>query len=309
MSDAELFDPPLEAALRDFQAQHGLATDGALGPGTLAALNVPVSDRITQIRVNLERGRWLLHELDPTFVVVNVAGFQVYYIRDGQLAWSAHTVSRQAIPQDAALPRDDSVRGVQSHLDGAPGILAKDILPAVRRDPGYLARKRIDVVDRSGRSSRRTRRLERRDDSSSARATVWSGQRAGRREVHVPEYVFGIPARHAEQGALPGGRSRLQLGLHPRGETARARRAAAARSAGLGSGRHRCRRTTRHDAHGFTREARARAAHVLDRVGRGLGHVAVSQGRVRARRGDRAGACESLRCGRRSATRKRALAH
>jgi murein L,D-transpeptidase YcbB/YkuD len=41
----------------------------AVGAGTLAALNRPVDDRIVQIEVNLERGRWLLHDLDPTFVV------------------------------------------------------------------------------------------------------------------------------------------------------------------------------------------------------------------------------------------------
>ena len=151
VSDAELFDPPLEAALRDFQARHGLATDGALGPATLAALNVPVSDRITQVRVNLERGRWLLHELDPTFVVVNVAGFQVYYIRDGQLAWTAHTVVGKPFRKTPLFRARIQYIVFNPTWTVPSDILAKDILPAVRRDPGYLARKRIDVVDRSGR--------------------------------------------------------------------------------------------------------------------------------------------------------------
>ena len=50
-----VYDPALEAAVKRFQQRHGLTADGAVGPGTLQALNVPVSTRIDQIRVNLER--------------------------------------------------------------------------------------------------------------------------------------------------------------------------------------------------------------------------------------------------------------
>ena len=57
-----VYDPALEAAVKRFQQRHGLTADGAVGPGTLQALNVPVSTRIDQIRVNLERSRWVLHE-------------------------------------------------------------------------------------------------------------------------------------------------------------------------------------------------------------------------------------------------------
>jgi murein L,D-transpeptidase YcbB/YkuD len=151
VSDGDLFDPTLEAALRSFQARHGLATDGALGPETLAELNVPVADRITQIRVNLERGRWLLHELDPTFVVVNVAGFQVYYIRDRQLAWTAHAVVGKPFRKTPLFRERIQYLVFNPTWTVPPGILSKDILPAVRRDPGYLEHKRIDVVDRAGR--------------------------------------------------------------------------------------------------------------------------------------------------------------
>ena len=65
-SGGESFDPALAAAVQAFQARHGLAADGALGAGTLAELNVPIAARLSQLRVNLERGRWLLHDLPPS---------------------------------------------------------------------------------------------------------------------------------------------------------------------------------------------------------------------------------------------------
>jgi len=83
-TDETLFDPELATAVQDFQSRHGLTADGAVGPGTRAALNVPVESRIDQIRVNLERARWTLHEIKGEFVLVDVAGFYVSYFRDDE---------------------------------------------------------------------------------------------------------------------------------------------------------------------------------------------------------------------------------
>ena len=71
------FDPELEEAVRAFQHRHGLNEDGVVGNATLAGLNVPVARRIEQVRVNLERARWVAHELPDSFVAVNVAGARV----------------------------------------------------------------------------------------------------------------------------------------------------------------------------------------------------------------------------------------
>jgi L,D-transpeptidase YcbB len=66
---AQTFDGTLVEALKAFQGRHGLASDGGLGRETLAALNVPVEERIQQLRVNLERGRWVDHNLDTTIAL------------------------------------------------------------------------------------------------------------------------------------------------------------------------------------------------------------------------------------------------
>ncbi|HXZ85568.1 MAG TPA: peptidoglycan-binding protein, partial [Myxococcota bacterium] len=88
-SGGDAFDPALGSAVRAFQARHGLAPDGSVGAATLAELNVPVAARLTQLRVNLERSRWLLHDLPAEFVLVNVAGFEVYLVRDHAPIWRA----------------------------------------------------------------------------------------------------------------------------------------------------------------------------------------------------------------------------
>ena len=57
-----VFDDDLEEAVRRFQRRHKLGVDGIVGRGTAAAMNVPVEVRIDQLRVNLERARWLGRE-------------------------------------------------------------------------------------------------------------------------------------------------------------------------------------------------------------------------------------------------------
>jgi murein L,D-transpeptidase YcbB/YkuD len=145
------YDAALEAAVKAFQARHGLDTDGSVGPGTLAALNVPIDARIRTLRVNLERGRWLLNDLEPTFVVVNVAGYRVNYIRDGQLVWSARAQVGKAYRATPIFRSRLTYLVLNPTWTVPPSILENDILPAQRRDPSTLARKGLEVIDAQGR--------------------------------------------------------------------------------------------------------------------------------------------------------------
>ena len=88
-SDFETFDGQLEQAVIRFQNRHHLAADGAVGKQTLAALNVPVEDRIDQIRINLERLRWVLHAISGQFVIADIAGFKVFVYKDNEIIWTS----------------------------------------------------------------------------------------------------------------------------------------------------------------------------------------------------------------------------
>ncbi len=149
---SRVFDTALADAVRAFQRRHLLADDGTLGAGTVAAMNVPIRARVDQIRVNLERARWILHDLPDSFVIVNVAAFKTYLVAKGQAVWSARCqVGKEA--RQTPIFRDD-MRYVVFNPTWTvpPGILAKDILPSLQRgDLGVLKRKRLKIIDRQGR--------------------------------------------------------------------------------------------------------------------------------------------------------------
>jgi murein L,D-transpeptidase YcbB/YkuD len=145
------YDAVLESAVRQFQERHGLTADGAVGPGTLAALNVPVSARIDQLRVNMERARWVMHELKGDFVLVDVAGFDVSWFRDDQAVWTSKVIVGRPYRETPVFKSLITYVVFNPTWTIPPGILVKDKLPILKKDPGYLKRNHIRVIDRSGR--------------------------------------------------------------------------------------------------------------------------------------------------------------
>jgi L,D-transpeptidase YcbB len=150
--DSELYDAALEAAVRSFQERHLLTADGAIGRATLRELNVPVGARIRQIRVNLERGRHILHEIgDEPMVAVDIAGFEVRWIEGRRVRWSSRVVVGQPMRQTPTFRAEIEYLVLNPTWTVPPGILQKDVLPGMRRDPRYLEKKGLEVFDRNGR--------------------------------------------------------------------------------------------------------------------------------------------------------------
>jgi L,D-transpeptidase YcbB len=151
-SDQALFyDSAVEGAVKAFQQRHGFTADGNLGPATLAALNVPVEARIQQLRANLERARWVLHNMGDTFIVVNVAAYEAYYMKNGEIIWQGRTMVGKPYRQTPIFKAEMTYVVFNPTWTVPPTILAEDYLPALRRDPGYLNSKGLKVVDRAGR--------------------------------------------------------------------------------------------------------------------------------------------------------------
>lgn len=148
--DPRRFDAPLEAAVKRFQRRHLLEPDGIVGPQTRAALNVPVAVRIDQIRLNLERARWLLHGLPEAFVLVDIAGYQLSYFRPNGELWRTRIVVGRPYRRTPSLRSEITHMTVNPTWTIPPTILREDVLPQVRRDLGYLWRERLQVLSPSG---------------------------------------------------------------------------------------------------------------------------------------------------------------
>jgi L,D-transpeptidase YcbB len=148
---SELFDDALDAAVRAFQTRHGLEADGVVGPRSLAALNVPVEARIEQLRVNLERARWIFRDLEDRYIITNIARFQTTLIENGVAVWRSRSVVGRPYRQTPVFRARMTYLVFNPTWTVPPGILRQDLLPDIRRDLATLGQRNMVVLDTAGR--------------------------------------------------------------------------------------------------------------------------------------------------------------
>jgi len=154
--DQATYDSIVAGGVASFQSRHGLPVDSVLGRATLASINVPLAKRLRQLELALERIRWLSALDAGPFVIVNVPGFQLYAFdtlgTDGVPTLTMNVVVGKAElgRQTPLFERDMEYIVFRPYWVIPPGILRREILPAVRRDPGYLAGHEMEIYSGSG---------------------------------------------------------------------------------------------------------------------------------------------------------------
>jgi murein L,D-transpeptidase YcbB/YkuD len=143
--DPDFFDDVLERSVQAFQRRHGLEPDGAVGAETATALNIPAAERLTQLRANLERWRWITQDLGERYVLVNVADFRVAVVEAGREVLSMPAVVGTAYRRTPDFSGRMSYLEINPSWTVPPKLAREDILTKVRKDPGYLKQKRIRV--------------------------------------------------------------------------------------------------------------------------------------------------------------------
>ena len=149
--DSSLYDADLASAVKWFQERHRLDGDGKLDAGTLAAMNVSVEDRIAQVRVNLERSRWVLPGLEGDFLLVNLPAFKAYLIRGNKNVWETRTQIGKEARQTPSFRADMKFVIFNPTWTVPSTILKEDVLAAAGGPEKALAHKRLKVYDRAGK--------------------------------------------------------------------------------------------------------------------------------------------------------------
>jgi murein L,D-transpeptidase YcbB/YkuD len=150
--DDPVYGADLEAAVRNFQSHHRLTDDGAIGRGTVEAMNVTAEARATQVRVNLERARWVVGGLRDSFVLVNLPAFKAYVIRDRRNVWETRTQIGREARKTPTFRADLKYLVLNPDWTVPPTILAQDVLVGMRKGQNTIARKKLTILDDRGRA-------------------------------------------------------------------------------------------------------------------------------------------------------------
>lgn len=145
------YDPTLVAAVKQFQGRHRLDASGRVDPDTIAELNVSASDRADQVRVNLERARWVLQDLGADFVLVNLPAFKAYLIRGGKRVWESRTMIGKEARRSPTFRA--TLRSIVLNPDWTVPhtILAEDVIAGMRRGRDVLTDHGLVVLDADNR--------------------------------------------------------------------------------------------------------------------------------------------------------------
>ncbi len=148
-----VYDEELMSAVRDFQANAGLVTDGIVGPNTLGALNGPAVDPVAEVIANMERWRWMPRDLGDFYVNVNVPEFMVRIVDDGVLSHETRVVVGQRTHRTPIFSDEIEHLIVNPFWYVPASIVSEEMMPILRSDPNYFNRNNFDVfVNWNGRT-------------------------------------------------------------------------------------------------------------------------------------------------------------
>ncbi|WP_291991527.1 L,D-transpeptidase family protein [Candidatus Accumulibacter sp. ACC003] len=151
-ADGTRYDKALVAGVERFQSAHGLSADGVVGSATLATLNVSAAERAAQVRVNLERQRWVARDMVADRLLVDITGFNAELRLDGATVWSSKVVVGRPARATPVLLDEVQHLVLNPKWVVPPTILKQDVIPGVIGNAGYLQKHRLRVVDRSGQA-------------------------------------------------------------------------------------------------------------------------------------------------------------
>lgn len=152
-SDSKTYDGPIVEAVKHFQQRHGITDDGTLGRETFRELARPISYRIAQLQLALERWRWVPQDMQPPMILVNIPGFQLQAYDDNQKPNLAMRVVVGRADEEHKTPvfadRMDYII-FRPYWKVPDSIIIKEIIPSIQKDASYLSKHEYEMVDKQG---------------------------------------------------------------------------------------------------------------------------------------------------------------
>ena len=171
-----VYEGVLVDAVKHFQERHGLAPTGEIEPKTIAEMNVPLSDRVEQIRLGMERYRWLPYHFMKSAIVINVPEFRLYCF-EGDRPGLTMTVNvgDQYDFQTPMFEKNMQYVVFRPYWYPPPGILRNEIIPNLVKHPS-LDEIDLELVSTNGQAIK----------SGNITSTMFQQIRTGELTVRAP---------------------------------------------------------------------------------------------------------------------------
>lgn len=140
----------LTAALKKFQASKGITVDGVAGEGTVRMLNLTDQEKFVRIAISMDRYKLLPDQMPEKYIWVNLPAFRLDLIDSEKVLFSSRVICGKPATRTPLLTSSVSELITYPQWVPPPSIIAKEILPGIKRNPKYLAQKGFTLVDGKG---------------------------------------------------------------------------------------------------------------------------------------------------------------
>ncbi|NND93451.1 MAG: L,D-transpeptidase family protein [Flavobacteriales bacterium] len=151
LRDSTIYDITLKGAIERFQSRHGLNPDGIIGRGTVQAMNISVQEKIDLLKINMERARWIHHDLDSNYVLVNIAGFDLRLVKGDTLCWTTKVMVGKIATATPVFKDDMQYIEINPFWTVPFSISNGEILPKLKKDRTYLKRNNMQILSMTGK--------------------------------------------------------------------------------------------------------------------------------------------------------------
>src|SRR6202035_3809213 len=163
------FDEMVAEAIKHFQVRHGMAATGTVTPRTLAALNISIQKRIRQLEASLERLENTNFQFGQRYVVVNIPATFAEAVEDDHVVRRYRVIVGKTEKPSPTLTAEITSVNLNPTWTVPSSIAKTEISAHMRKDPGYLSRMHMEVLDAH-------------DNPIDPRSVDWSG-------THTPNFT------------------------------------------------------------------------------------------------------------------------
>jgi len=143
---SQVFNDTLVTAVKNFQARHGFSETGIISDSLIKEMNVPVTKRVEQLLMNMDRMRWLANNPSGNLIVVNIPEFVLHVYEGKQKAFDIDVVVGKEGHNTMMFNGDLNQVVFSPYWNVPPSIVAKEILPSIEKNPHYLAKENMEIT-------------------------------------------------------------------------------------------------------------------------------------------------------------------
>jgi len=148
--ETDVFDGSVQEAVRQLQRDHDLDVDGVVGKQSYQVLNLSFSDKVDRLRINMDRLRWIRQELSDDYIVVNIAGYELYYMRNRQLQWETPVMVGTIDTRTPIFQARLRYLEFNPTWNAPRSLIMRNLFPKFKANPRYAIDKGYKFYDGKG---------------------------------------------------------------------------------------------------------------------------------------------------------------